>query len=210
MQAALNYQIMKCTLQLIPDTYRSVPIFFVSIASIFLSGCFESNVVPPTMEEIRAEQRPDQESWFARFDVLDGDLPRLQIHADYIAKYEDPDSTYMVLQGHPDSLQSRVTAYIFDEAGDSSATIFSNQMIYYEEERRFEALGEVLVLTREQKQLETEYLIWMEVERTVNTQGFVRITSPTEKIQGYDLQADEDLENYEIARITGEAIVDDL
>ena len=177
---------------------------------IFLSGCFESNVVPPTMEEIRAEQRPDQESWYARFDVLDGDKPRLQIHADYIAKYEDPDSTYMVLQGHPDSLQSRVIAYIFDEVGDSSATIYSNQMIYFEEDRRFEAHGEVLVLTRENKQLQTEYLIWMEVERTVNTEGFVRITSPTEKIQGYDLKADEDLENYEIARITGEAIVDDL
>ena len=172
-------------------------------------GCFESDVVPPTMEELRAESRPDQESWFAVFDVLEGDQPRLRIHADYVAKYENPDSTYMVLTSLPDSIGNRVVAYIFDEAGDSSATIFADQMIYFEKNRRFEAQGEVLVVTTEEKRLETEYLIWLEVERKVQTEGFVRIHSPTEDIQGYNLDADENLENYRIARVTGHAVVED-
>ena len=176
----------------------------------FLSGCFESDVVPPTMDEIRAEQLPDQESWFATFDVLNGANPRLQILADYIAKFEEPDSTYMILKGHPDSLNSRVTAFIFDEVGDSSATIVANNMIYYEEDRRFEAHGNVIVETVDQKKLETEFLVWLEVERKVQTEGFVRINTPTENIQGYDLKADEDLDNYQIARVTGKAVVEDL
>ena len=201
---------MKKSTCLIPRSYRSVPCVLVILGVFFLSGCFESDVVPPTMDEIRAEQLPDQESWFATFDVLNGTMPRLKILADYIAKYEETDSTYMILKGHPDSLNSRVTAFVFDEKGDSSATIRANNMVYFEDDRRFEAHGNVIVDTHDKKRLETEFLIWLEVERKVQTEGFVRINSPTENIQGYNLDADEDLENYQIARVTGKAVVEDL
>ena len=201
---------MKKSTCLIPRSYGCVPCMFVILGMFFLSGCFKSDVVPPTMDELRAEQLPDQESWFATFDVLNGAKPRLKILADYIAKYEEPDSTYMILKGHPDSLESRVTAFIFDEEGDSSATIIANNMVYFEEDRRFEAHGNVIVETADEKRLETEFLIWLEVERKVQTEGFVRIKSPTENIQGYNLDADEDLENYQIARVTGKAVVEDL
>lgn len=187
-----------------------VPIFFTTCLLMIGSGCHDAEVIAPTMEQLRAEDRPEQESWFTRFDVLDGNRPRVQIHADYMAKYENPDSVYMLLKGHPDSLNRRVRAYIFDEAGDSSAVIVSNEIIYYEKERRFESRGEVVVTTQEEKKLETEHLIWLEIERRIYTTGFVRITSPVENIQGYDLDADENLENYEIARVTGQSIVDDL
>lgn len=201
---------MKELTRLVPCIFGSVPFFLVILSLLLVSGCFESDVVPPTMDEIRAEQLPDQESWFATFAVLDGNNPRLQIHADYIAKYEETDSSYMILKGHPDSLTSRVTAFIYDEAGDSSATIIANEMIYFEGDRRFEAHGDVLVTTTDKKKLETEFLVWLEVDRKVQTEGFVRIDTPTENIQGYDLNADENLENYQIARVTGKALVDDL
>lgn len=193
--------------QIISAAQRYMPLLFLLVVA---AGCYNPDVVAPSMEELRAERLPDQESWFTRFDVLEGTQPRVQIYADYLAQYENPDSTYMVLTGHPDSLNGRVTAYLFDAQGDSSATIVSNEIIYYEKDRRFEARGEVVVTTPEQKRLETELLIWLEMERRVYTSGFVRITSPTENIQGYDLNADEDLENYEIARVTGQSVVEDL
>lgn len=201
---------MKESTRLVPYIFGSVPFFHVILCLFLVSGCFESEVVPPTMDDIRAEQLPDQESWFATFAVLNGANPRLQIHADYIAKFEETDSTYMILKGHPDSLTSRVTALIYDEVGDSSATIYANRMVYFEEDRRFEAHGNVIVTTTDKKRLETEFLVWLEVERKVQTEGFVRINTPTENIQGYDLNADENLENYQIARVTGQAVVDDL
>ena len=201
---------MKKSTSIIPRFWGSVPHTCVIIVLFFLAGCFQSDVIPPTMEEIRSEQFPDQESWFATFSVLNGADPRLQIHADYIAKFEKTDSSYMVLRGHPDSLLSRVTAHIFDELGDSSATIWANNMVYYEDDRRFEAHGNVIVNTTDLKKLHTEFLVWLEVERKIQTDGFVHINTPTENIQGYDLIADEDLENYQIARVTGQAVVDDL
>jgi len=184
--------------------------FLIPLLVFGLMGCYEPDVVAPSMEELRAERLPSQESWYTRFDVLEGGRPRVQMHADYLAKFENSDSTYLVLHGHPDSLNTRVTAYLFDEEGDSSATIVADEITYFEKERRFESRGEVVVTTREEKKLETEHLIWDEVDRRVFTSGFVRITSPTENIQGYDLDADEDLENYVIARVTGQTVVDDL
>lgn len=201
--------------QMIPETLRSVPSFFVvailAWCAFFLAaGCTDPDIAVPTVEDLRNERLPDQESWFTQFDVMESENPRLRIFADYMAKYIETDSTYMVLKGHPDSLGGRVLAYLFDEAGDSSATIVADEMIYYESERRIESKGNVIVNTIDEKRLETEFLIWLELERRVQTSGFVHITSPRENIQGYNLDADEDLENYEIARVTGQTIVDDI
>ncbi len=204
-------------IEIIPSFMRCVPksnfgliwLFFV-FAGLITAGCAEPDIATPSLQEIQQGPLPDQESWATQFDVLDGGRPRLQIHADYMAKFENVDSTYMILQGHPDSLNSRVLAYLFDEKGDSSATIHADQMIYYEIERRIESKGNVIVNTNDEKKLETEFLIWHEIDRRVRTDGFVRITTPREDIQGYNLDADEDLENYEIARVTGQALVDDI
>ena len=201
--------------QMIPETLRSVPSFFVagilaSFTLLLAAGCSDPDIAAPTVEELRNERLPDQESWFTQFDVMESEHPRLRIFADYMAKYIEADSTYMLLKGHPDSLDGRVLAYLFDEAGDSSATIIADEMIYYETERRIESKGNVIVNTTDNKRLETEYLIWLELERRVRTSGFVHITTPRENIQGYNLDADEDLENYEIARVTGQTIVDDI
>ena len=38
----------------------------------------------------------------------------------------------------------------------------------------------------------------------VRTPGFVRIRTPKENVQGYNLVADEDLETYTLARVTGQ------
>lgn len=203
--------------ELIPSYSRCVPTALFGLNGmvfIFLwlavSGCVEPDIATPTLQQIQQGPLPDQESWYTQFDVIDGERPRMQIHADYMAKFENVDSTYMILEGHPDSLNSRVLAYLFDEQGDSSATIWADQMVYFESERRIESKGNVIVTTTDEKQLETEFLIWHEIDRRVRTDGFVRITTPREDIQGYNLDADEDLENYEIARVTGQALVDDI
>lgn len=201
----------------IPDILRCVPpagnlaIRLLAMwIFVVVAGCQEPDIAAPSLEDVLKEQLPDQESWFTQFDVMQGPQPRLQIHADYMAKFEETDSTYMRLTGHPDSLNRRVLAYLFDEVGDSSATIVADEMIYFESDRIIESKGNVIVNTNDKKKLETEFLIWHEIDKRVRTSGFVRITTPREQIQGYNLDADEDLENYEIARVTGQTIVDDI
>lgn len=186
--------------------------FFLLVAVVTApSGCAEQ-AAPPSMDDVRAGSEPSQEGWSVQFVIseaasqTDESRPRVEIHADYMATFETPDSTYTEMQS---GSERPILAYIFNEAGDTSAVLRSNRLILYEEERRFEALGNVVVETREEKILESEHLVWVEDDRLVRTPGFVRIQTPTESIQGYSLVADEDLDTYTLARVTGQVTVED-
>ena len=180
------------------------------------AGC-ERRAEAPPMAALEAGDEPDQESWDVRFGMSEDGRPRAHIVAPYMARYEREDSSYALLLPRADGLEGeslgadsvRVVAYLFDEEGDSSATIEANRMTYLDDEGRFEARGDVVVVTREGKRLESEHLVWFEAEREVRTPGFVKITTPTERIQGYELVSDEDLDEYTLARVTGQVTVEE-
>lgn len=181
---------------------------------VLAAGC-APRAEAPTMEDLRAEDDPSQESWDVHFFITqvpigsDESRTRLEMIADYMAQYEREDSTYQLLRGHPDSLGRRVTAYLFDTEGDSSATLTADRVLYFDREKRFEAQGDVVVVTREGKRLESEQLSWLEDERKIRTTSFVSITAPDEQVQGYGLIADEDLKTYQIGRFTAQVTLDE-
>ena len=188
---------------------------FLGILWIVAVGCQRRSGDDLSMDLVRAENAPDQESWGATFYVTEvpndetGSRTRLKMVADYLARYEREDSTYMLLRSHPDSLARRVTVFFYDDAGDSSATLTADRVFYFDKERRFEARGDVLVITHDDRRLETEQLLWYEDERTVRTPAFVRITQPREQVQGYGLEADETLERYQLGRVTAQVQIED-
>ena len=97
--------------------------------------------------------------------------------------------------------EDRVIAYVFEE-GDSSAVITAIRMLFFADEGRFEAFGDVEVVTTEGKQLYSEQLTWDQTNRKIRTRRFVRIVTPSEEVQGNGLLADEDLDTYQIGRFT--------
>lgn len=155
------------------------------------------------------ETTPEQVSWKAHFVMNEGERQRAAIAADRMERYSRGDSTFALLRSHPDSSARRVTAWIFDAEGDSSATLTADSLVYYEEEGRFEAFGKVVVVTREDKRLESEFLTWEESDRTIRTDRFVNITTPAEHVAGYGLVADENLDTYQIGRFTAQVTLDD-
>lgn len=173
------------------------------------AGCERRAATSTDVEEAFDEEAPVQESWNARLNVNEGPRPRLRIQAGHMARYERGDSTYTLLHS-PDSMETqRVVAHLFDAQGDSSSTIRADRLFYYDEERRFEAHGDVVATTAEQKRLETERLLWNEDTRQIRAPGFVRITTPSDRIEGYSLKGDENLQNYNIADVTGQVTLDE-
>ncbi|MEM8560032.1 MAG: LPS export ABC transporter periplasmic protein LptC [Bacteroidota bacterium] len=171
-----------------------------------LVGCSREAAGVP--DDLVLTERPDQESWDATLLVTRNGQPRARLAAPYLARYDQADSTYALFQPLPDSLRApddtiRVDVDLYDEAGAPSAVMVADQLRYFDRRQRFEAQGDVRVETAEGKQLFSEHLVWDERTRRVTTDGFVRIVTPTEQIQGYRLNADEDLETYTIARVTG-------
>lgn len=177
-----------------------------------VAGCHREAATPPSMDDVRSEVAPKLESWDVRYVVTEtgpdavSSRPRMDIEANYMASYETEDSTYTVMLG--DSLE-RVLVHFYDEVGDTSAALRADRIILFEEEDRFEAWGNVVAETPDDRHLESEHLVWMETSREVRTPGFVRITTPQETVQGYDLVADEDLETYVLRRVTGQVLVED-
>lgn len=185
--------------------------FFMLLLGLLLLNCEHRAPTPASLDTVEEEGRqPDQESWDTTFDVSEGGRPRLRVLAPYLARYALDDSTYTHLQNDPDSTTTTdVIAYIFNADGDSSATITADEMYYYDMASRFEARGNVIVLSQDGQQLETEFLIWLEAEQSVRAPDFATLITPTRRLQGYDLVADEDLANYEWTRLTGEFVIED-
>jgi hypothetical protein len=136
-------------------------------------------------------------------------------------------STRIDSSARADSAAGRVTARIFsgpDEdrerasrrAGgrrprrDSvSAVIRANRIVYHDADRRFDARGRVIVTTPSGKRIESEHLVWREDQKRITTPDFVTITTPTDRIQGYRLRADETFDTYQLGRVTGRVTVED-
>ncbi len=131
------------------------------------------------------------------------------MEAGYMATFDD-DSTYTVLRPNVDEGESDVIAVIFDPAAnDTSAVVRAHEIIYREADGIFDATGDVRVEARDDRRLWSDRLHWDERERQIRAPGFVRIISPSERIEGYNMIADEDLDNYRLERVTGEAEIEE-
>lgn len=152
------------------------------------------------------KEGPSQVTRDARFVMNEAGRRRAIIRAEQMQQFRTEDSTYSVWRTLGDSV--RVRSYVFEE-GDSSATITADSVVFFNEEGRFEAYGDVVVVTQEDRRLESEHLTWLQSDRTIRTRRFVRIKTPSEDVRGNGLVADEDLETYQIGEFTAEVDVEE-
>lgn len=190
---------------------RGVTFGVLMVLLVGTMGC-EQRSGGPTDVSV-PEEGPDQVSWEARFALSEGGSRRAEIIAGQMEHYSRDDSSYAVLRSPPDSADvasdRRVTAYLFTPEGDSSATIRADRMLYFDQEGRFEAYDNVVVTTPTDRRLESEHLVWEETRRKIRTPGFVRITTPSEYVEGTGLVADEDLETYQLGRFSARVTLDE-
>ena len=184
---------------------RGSTLFFTKSALplllILAGGCEHQGAQPITMDGVRSETEPVEEVREARIRLSDEGLPRVYISAPHMRTYETQDSTYTVLES--DTSDRRVVVRVFDERGQPSAVIEADRVLRHERDGRYEARGDVEVVTLDGKRLEAEYLNWSEAERTIWSGGFVQIETPEGRVSGYELAADEDLDPYRIERGSG-------
>ena len=174
--------------------------------ALLWAGC-ERRVPTPTVEEIRTVDGPDQETWSPELFLSEEGRPRVHLRGAYMAYYDRPDSSYMVLSGLEPG--DRVRVDIFDAVGDSAAVVLADQVTFYDRERRMIARGNVIAEAREQRRIESEQLRWSEFERSITTPGFARIYMPDRELEGYGLVADEDITNVRLSNVTGIVMIEE-
>ena len=139
--------------------------------------------------------------------MTEGGRSRATIVAPRMEQYRTADSSYSVWRSMRDT--ARVRVYLFNEEGDSSATVTADSLVFQAQKGLLDAYRNVVVVTEDDKRLETEHLTWTQADRKIRTKRFVRIRTPTEVVQGNGLVADENLETYQLGRFAAEVEIDD-
>ncbi|MBM4160732.1 MAG: LPS export ABC transporter periplasmic protein LptC [Ignavibacteria bacterium] len=165
------------------------------LAGAFLCGCGEK-IKPTVLPGIDSKSLPQQESWNSTVVLSDSGKVDAVIYAGYIRKYDAPRQT-LLSQG--------VTVRFYNENEEQTSVLTSEEGKVDEATNNLEASGNVAVVSNDSTRLRTEKLYWDNGKQLIHTSEYVFITSPKENVQGKGFESDQQLRNYRIFRVTGEA-----
>lgn len=100
-------------------------------------------------------------------------------------------------------LEEGVRLSFFDSLGRPGSVLTARQGIVLPQERRMEAVGEVVFVNTKGERLETEQIIWYQDSARIYTDKPVRIQRGDNVIHGLGLVAAEDFSRYQVKRVTG-------
>jgi len=170
------------------------------------AACSRAAEVPTG--QVEQAQRPAlQESWDIILNISEAGVSRIRLTAWHMERYDDSDSLFTLFESNPDSASDRVEATFHDSTGVENASMTAESVRFDEEGERLVATGDVHVSASSGRLLEAEVLHWDQSRRRITVPGFVYLKTEGEEIRGFDLEADENLDNYVIHRITGTVVV---
>lgn len=174
---------------------RSQVILILSSIVLWI-GC-EEKIKPAVLSDVDSRSLPQQESWNSTVTISDSGIVKAVIRAGYIRVFESPRRTL---------LSEGVTVDFFDDEGSKTSVLTSNEAKVDDLTNDLEAWGSVVVVSEsDSTTLRTERLFWDNRRQLIHTPEFVNIVSSREKIQGTGFEAEENLRNYRIFKVSGEA-----
>ncbi len=105
---------------------------------------------------------------------------------------------------HTTELDSHVTVDFYSAAGYHTSVLDADNATIDDQSKNMIARGHVVVVSDSGTTVTSELLLWDNKRRKVHSDQFVRVVSPREILQGYGFEADQDLRNYVIYKISGQ------
>ena len=137
---------------------------------------------------------PDAEVLGATIKLYEGGQVTTRILADKIVKYESIDST----MGYGLDID------LYDSAGVVTSHIVGDSGVIRENAGLLHIFGNVVVVTNDNRRLESDDLMWDKVSDQITTDAFVRITRGDDVVTGWGLEANNSLTQVRIKRASGE------
>ena len=164
-------------------------------ALLLLAGCGEK--INPSIQPLPESSLPSQESWRSTVYFTDSARIKAILWAGHIADFQGQRVTFLDDSVHVD---------FFDAEGRHTSLLTARRGKVNDATQDFEAYDDVVVVSDSGSTMKTDSLFWTTADRKIHTNSFVDITSPTEHITGQGLVSDQDLRNYTIPRVTGQAL----
>jgi LPS export ABC transporter protein LptC len=141
------------------------------------------------------------ESWDVEMVLMRHGRAQIFIEGTYALSYQSKDRKETHIRGP-------VYVQLFDTTGAVETEAWSKRAIYHEQRSEFELYDSVSVLTHNDRELYTEYLVWSQETDRISSPRFVTIITPSDSISGRGFEGLTDLSSYTIDEPRGRLIVD--
>jgi LPS export ABC transporter protein LptC len=174
-------------------TRISVSLVF-AISSLAIVSC-ENDI-----EVVQAFTDPTKvpESTIVQFETLYFDSSKLtaKVESQILERFTMVKEPYMLF---PEGIHVQ----FFDSLKNVKAEVKSKYAIFYEKKKLWEARKDVVVISKDGKQLNTEQLFWDQNQKIIYSNKFCRIITPTANITGNQFTASEDFSVYSLTEAQG-------
>ncbi len=170
---------------------------YLIIAALVLFSCQKSKVAPNKINDsINVDVAPDQISWDATVYFVDSSYTKAVLKANRARVYNDRQETVLDRGVQVDFLTKKT--------GERESKLTADSAKIDDRTKDMLASGNVVVIADSTNtKLETPVLEWNNEERKLYSTEFVRITSPSETIEGYGFESNLSLTNYKIFKVSG-------
>ena len=172
-------------------------LIFLLLALIFIS-CEEK--LKPSIVQINKSNIPSQESWNSTIIFTDSGRVRAILKANHIMVFQNKNITI---------LNQGFRVDFFDESGKHTSYLIADSGAVNELTNNLKAFGKIVAVSDEGTKIETTEMFWDNKRKKIRSNAFVRITSSEEILEGYGFEADQDLKNYVIYKVSGETKVEE-
>ncbi len=159
----------------------------------FLSGCKSDLETIDTIT--RVDEGPIESAFDVEIIYTDQAFVRMILQAPQMDRYEHEKKYLEMPQG--------LTVLFYDTLMQQTSSMSARYAISYDETEIIEARDDVIVINELGEKLNTEQLIWDQVNRIIYSEKFVRITTEDEVTYGEGFRADERFDTWEITNPRG-------
>ncbi len=169
---------------------------FVLLILFSLFSCGEEKVQPFVNSQISGSEIPDQESWNSKIIFSRDGRLRAVLYAKHLMVYEKKRLT----------LIDGVKINFYGRDGKKTSTLTSKRGKVDDATKDMFAIDSVVAVNDSGVVLKTQELVWKNKTKKITTDKFVTIDDKTEHIEGYGMEANDDLSNYTIYNVTYRAV----
>lgn len=165
---------------------------------LLITSCEEK--VKPPIAKLDQKALPTQESWNSTVVFSDSGRVRARLKAAHIAMYDERRETL---------LDSNIQIDFYNSDGSHSSVLTARRGRVDDATQNMEAFENVVAISDSGTVVKTDYLFWDNRTKKIRSDKFVTVKSPKEELQGYGFEADQNLKNYVIYRVSGSAVVEE-
>jgi LPS export ABC transporter protein LptC len=158
--------------------------------AIFGCDAQESSTINPENRVL-----PDQEGWNSTVRVTKNGRPTVIVRYGHMQKFASKKYT---------QFDDGIVLNFYNSRGDCTSVLTAESGMMYDLRNDFEAMGNVVVISKDGRTLRTEKLRWDENEQKILTDEFVTITTAEgDTLTGQGFESDQSLNFWKINKPTG-------